>query len=73
MPADKVMENRLRRVAKRQGLELKKTRRRDSRAYDYGTYALIDPNTNALVAGDINSGYGLSLHEVEAALGGFSK
>lgn len=67
-PPEKVVENRLRRMATRQGLVLSKSRRRDVRAYDYGTYALIDPDTNSLVAGDQNSGYGLSLSDVEAAL-----
>jgi hypothetical protein len=37
---DKVRENRLRRMAERQGLRLTKTRRRDPRALDYGEYRL---------------------------------
>lgn len=37
-----VIENRLRRVADRQGLKLMKSRSRDPRALDYGRYALID-------------------------------
>jgi post-segregation antitoxin (ccd killing protein) len=36
----KVHENRIRRMADRQGLVLKKSRRRDSRATDYGYYQL---------------------------------
>lgn len=36
----KTRENRLRRVAERQGLALTKTRRRDPRAIDYGHYYL---------------------------------
>ncbi len=62
---DKVHENHLRRMAERQGLKLMKSRRRDPRAYDFGTYMLVDPYTNSLVAGDTNRGYGLSLDEVE--------
>ena len=37
---DKVRENRLRRMAERQGLQLVKSRRRDPRALDYGEYHL---------------------------------
>jgi hypothetical protein len=35
-----VRHNRLRRAAQRQGLTLSKSRRRDPRATDYGTYQL---------------------------------
>lgn len=38
----KVRENRLRRVAARRMLTLSKTRRRDPRAFDYGSYLLTD-------------------------------
>jgi hypothetical protein len=38
---EKVRENRLRRMAKRQQLNLVKSRRRDPRAFDYGAYYLI--------------------------------
>lgn len=43
MPTDneyKTRENRVRRMAERQGLKLAKTRRRDPRAVDYGHYFL---------------------------------
>lgn len=40
--ATKVRENKARRMAERQGLALVKTRRRDSRAVDYGSYKLVD-------------------------------
>jgi hypothetical protein len=39
--SEKVRENRLRRMAERQGLRLVKSRRRDPRAIDYGTYCLM--------------------------------
>jgi hypothetical protein len=39
--AEKVRENRLRQWAKDQGYELHKSRRRDPRAKDYGTYQLV--------------------------------
>jgi len=43
---DKVRENRLRAALRRQGLELRKSRRRDPRAIDYGRYYLVDPDIN---------------------------
>jgi len=66
--AEKTRETRLRRMAERQGLRLTKSRRRDERALDYGTYGLVDAWTNSLEVGDPNTGYGLSIDEVENAL-----
>lgn len=65
---DKIRENRIRRAAQRQGLALMKSRRRDERAYDYGTYMLIDAQTNAVVAYRMQSGYGMNLDDIETAL-----
>lgn len=48
---EKIHENRLRRMAGRQGLRLVKSRRRDPRAIDYGGYMLIDLNSAVVVAG----------------------
>ena len=45
----KTEENRLRRVADRQGYKLVKSRSRDTRAVDYGLYALIDYETGGAV------------------------
>jgi hypothetical protein len=61
---DKVRENRLRRVAERQGLRLTKSRRRDPRATDYGVYWLVDLRTNGLESPES----GLNLDEVETYL-----
>ena len=69
---EKIRENRLRRAAQRQGLMLAKSRRRDPRATDYGTYMLVDASTNAVVAYGLQSGYGMSLDEVEVQLKGES-
>ncbi len=66
--ADKARENRLRRVAARQGLYLMKSRARDPEAPDFGTYMLTDPSTNFLVTSGLQTGYGLSLDDVERAL-----
>ena len=68
---DKIRENRLRRVAKRQGLILRKSRRFDPQAIDYGLYALIDLRDNLLVTPkNVNSIYALTLDEVEDWLTG---
>jgi hypothetical protein len=65
----KVLENRLRRAAERQGLRLEKSRARDPRAIDYGTYQLIDIATNTRASGGSQQrGYGLGLHEIARAL-----
>jgi hypothetical protein len=40
--AEKVRENWLRRMAERQGLELRKSRRRDPRAKDCGRWYIVD-------------------------------
>jgi hypothetical protein len=49
MMEEKIMENRLRRVADRRGLRLVKSRSRDTSAIDYGLYALIDIQTGGAV------------------------
>ncbi len=58
----KVRENRLRRMAKRQGLTVVKSRRRDPRALDFGHMYLVNER-NGVEAGP----YG-NLDELEAAL-----
>jgi len=63
--AVKVRENRLRRAAGRQGLRLIKSRRRDSRAVDYGRYWISGENRALLT-----SEYGVTLDEVEEFLSG---
>jgi hypothetical protein len=65
MPDEKIVENRLRRMAQRQGLRLIKSKRRDPRAIDYGQYWLADISTNGAVAG---GQFGVSLDEVEEFL-----
>ena len=59
---EKGRENRLRRMADRQGLMLRKSRRRDTRAIDYGSWQIVDIRTSVLVAG---GQFGMSLEEVE--------
>ena len=63
MPDEKVRENRLRRAADRQRLDLVKSRRRDPLAPDHGTYALIDRDGQEILFDD------LTLDEVEQQLG----
>jgi len=53
-------------MAERQGLEVRKSRRRDPYAADFGRYWLIDPWTsNAVVAG---GQWGATLDEIEDEL-----
>jgi hypothetical protein len=66
--ADKIRENRLRRMAERQGLQLQKSRRRDPRATEFGTYQLVDRYNDTLAARGGQNGYGMTLDEVERAL-----
>jgi hypothetical protein len=47
--AEKTRENRLRRMADRQGLRLQKSRSRDPNACDFGLYALIDHQTGGAI------------------------
>lgn len=65
----KVLENRLRRAADRQGLRLEKSRLRDPRAIGYGTFMLTRSGT-AVHAGSSPNGYGLGLHEIAQHLYG---
>ena len=58
---EKVRENKLRRMAARRGLILKKSRRRDPQAFDYGAYWIIDAHMNAL----LSESFGLDLDGVE--------
>ncbi len=68
---DKVRENRLRRMASRQGLTLQRSRLRDSRAIGYGTYQLVDARTGDVkAAAEPDGGYGLTLDEIESQLTG---
>jgi hypothetical protein len=66
---EKVREARLRRMAERQGLYLRRSRRRDPLALDYGCYYLIEPESNSLVFGELaGHGFGASLDDIEAYL-----
>lgn len=66
MDNTKTRESRLRRRAAKQGLILRKSRRRDPSAYDYGLYALCDVEHGGTIhAGNVNSIYALTLDQVE--------
>lgn len=66
----KVRENRLRRMADRQGLRVVKSRSRDPNAIDYGLYALIQQETGGAVNAAIAQRWvcSWSLDEVEQYL-----
>lgn len=65
---EKIRENRLRRMAVRQGLVLKKSARRDHLALDYGMYALVPVEHNLLGRGAVSGRFNLTIDEVEARL-----
>jgi hypothetical protein len=67
VPAEKARENRVRRMAARRGLMLQKSRRRDPRAWDYGSYWLVDAERNTLAFPDEHGG---SLDDMERYLRG---
>lgn len=64
---DKVEENRLRRMAGRQGFVLEKSRRRDRRARDYGMYRLL-PDHRDLGAHRRDGPFNRTIQEVEQFL-----
>jgi len=69
--AERTREQRLRRMADRQGLRLEKSRTRDPRAIDYGGWMIVDLATNAVVAGTGALGRPhWSLDDVESYLNG---
>jgi hypothetical protein len=61
MTTETTRENRLRRMAKRQGLYITKSRTSDG-------YMLVDANINCIVAGGSPIPYNLSLDDVESYL-----
>ena len=65
---DRVRENRLRRMAARQGLRLLKSPRRDPYADGYGTYRLVGAQDGEHRYGDAVTGFGMDLDAVERQL-----
>ena len=65
-------ERELRRRARSVGFELIRSRAWNRNAADYCTYALMDPCRGTLEFADPDTGYGLSLDEIEAVLERFS-
>ncbi len=70
---EKVRENRLRRMAERQGYQLRKSPRRDPYARDYGGYMLVDParpvnHPRFVVQGGKPYAFSASLDDIEMFL-----
>ena len=63
--AEKNRENRLRRMAERQGYQLRKSSRRDPDALDYGRWMILDPYSNTVVTGAGPVGPDMDLDDVE--------
>lgn len=68
MSTEKARENRLRRAAARQGFGIVKSRRRDSRATDFGGYMLVNVATNYIEFGGSPNAFSCSLDEIEKYL-----
>jgi anti-anti-sigma factor len=66
MEQERVRENRLRRMAARQGLRLLKSRRRDPYASGYGTYVLVPAAASRSIPADAQ--FGCDLDEIEQQL-----
>jgi hypothetical protein len=67
--SDRRREDKLRRMAKQQGLALRKSRQRNPQAIDYGGWMIVDPFTNTVVAGTESIGRPhWSLDDVEGYL-----
>jgi hypothetical protein len=64
----KAVENKLRRAARRQGMELEKHRVKDPRAIGFGTYRLVGDDGKVRHQKDHKYGYGLTLHDVASIL-----
>lgn len=64
----KVRENRLRRMAERQGFRLVKSKRRDVLAIDYGKYRIETADGVEATGFDSVMGWGLTLDEAEDRL-----
>jgi hypothetical protein len=66
MADDRSAEARCRRVAQSMGYRLESSRRRDSRALNYGSYRLIELRTGRIVVPGVvdATGYGASLAEI---------
>jgi hypothetical protein len=69
MPISKVTENRLRRVAQRQGFELHKSRARDTRHQLYGKYRLVADVLHTMGRSYVNPQKWLTAEQVSEFLG----
>lgn len=70
MTEEKILENLLRRQAKRLGLALRKSRAKRIHLDNFGEYGIIDPYENFVVAG---SRFDLSLEDVKDFLDEYEK
>lgn len=68
MTEEKVRENRIRRMAGRQGFVLVKSRRRDERALDYGLFDLVNASGQSVMTGETDYSFKFTLDQVEAFL-----
>jgi hypothetical protein len=67
---EKVRENRLRRMAERQGYTLHKSRRRDPLALDFDRWTIVGEDERVIAGADGAGRPTMSLDQVEAHLNG---
>jgi hypothetical protein len=65
---EKVHENRIRRMASRQGYRLTRSRRRDPYAKGFGLYDLVDANGKSVMAGETEHSFRFELDQIERFL-----
>jgi hypothetical protein len=66
--SEKTRENRLRRLAARQGLEIMKSRSRTPESLEYGGYMIINRYRDSVVLGAYPHSFAMSLDDVEEYL-----
>jgi hypothetical protein len=65
---EKTRENRLRRLAARQGLAIRKSRSRTPQSIEYGGYMIINPYRNSVEAGGHPHSFAMGLDDIEEYL-----
>lgn len=68
--AEKTRQIRLRRMAERQGLVLRKSRRRDPLALDYDRWKILDENGKTIAGADKAGRPTMTIDEIETYLKG---
>jgi hypothetical protein len=62
---DTERERRIRRLAERRGVAVRKSPEEDPHSPDFGKFQIVDPGDNTVIAGDEPHAYSLTLNDVE--------